>query len=67
MGRASSLSINRSHSSNDSKVLFSAAGLLGFNDGKWQGQLASFGLADRAWAESIHDRKPKLALDAGLK
>jgi len=28
------------------------AGLLGFNDGKWQGQLASFGLADRAWAES---------------
>jgi len=43
------------------------AGLLGFNDGKWQGQLASFGLADRAWAESIHDRKPKLALDAGLK
>jgi hypothetical protein len=41
------------------------AGLLGFNDGKWQGQLASFGLADRAWAESIHDRKPKLSLDAG--
>ena len=43
------------------------AGLLGFNDGKWQVQLASFGLADRTWAESIHDRKPKLALDAGLK
>ena len=28
------------------------AGLLGFNDGKWQGQLASFGLADRVWASS---------------
>ncbi len=26
------------------------AGLLGFNDGKWQGQLASFGLAEREWA-----------------
>lgn len=24
--------------------------LLGFNDGKWQGALASFGLASRAWA-----------------
>lgn len=30
------------------------AGLLGFNDGKWQGQLASFGLADRAWARAVY-------------
>ncbi len=28
------------------------AGLLGFNDGKWQGKLASFGLAQREWATS---------------
>ena len=27
------------------------AGLLGFNDGKWQGALAAFGLAKRAWAQ----------------
>jgi len=25
-------------------------GLLGFNDGKWMGMLAGFGLAERAWA-----------------
>jgi len=31
------------------------AGLLGFNDGKWQGQLAAFGLAERAWAQSVYD------------
>ena len=31
------------------------AGLLGFNDGKWQGQLASFGVADRLWAESVYE------------
>lgn len=30
------------------------AGLLGFNDGKWQGQLASFGLAQRAWAQTVY-------------
>jgi len=30
------------------------AGLLGFNDGKWQGQLAAFGLAERAWAHSVY-------------
>ena len=30
------------------------AGLLGFNDGKWQGQLASFGLARRSWIESLY-------------
>lgn len=30
------------------------AGLLGFNDGKWHGQLASFGLAERAWALSVY-------------
>ncbi len=30
------------------------AGLLGFNDGKWQGQLAAFGLAQRTWAESVY-------------
>lgn len=27
------------------------ANLLGFNDGKWQGALAAFGLARRTWAE----------------
>jgi len=27
-------------------------GLLGFNDGKWMGMLAGFGLAERAWAEA---------------
>jgi len=30
------------------------AGLLAFNDGKWQGQLASFGLARREWVKSIY-------------
>ena len=30
------------------------AGLLGFNDGKWQGQLAAFGLAERVWAQSVY-------------
>ncbi len=30
------------------------AGLLGFNDGKWQGQLAAFGLAERAWAQTVY-------------
>ncbi len=29
-------------------------GLLAFNDGKWRGQLAAFGLAERAWAESVY-------------
>lgn len=30
------------------------AGLLGFNDGKWQGQLASFGLAKREWVNTVY-------------
>ena len=30
------------------------AGLVAFNDGKWAGQMASFGLADRQWAQSIY-------------
>jgi hypothetical protein len=30
------------------------AGLLGFNDGKWQGQLAAFGLAERSWAQTVY-------------
>lgn len=30
------------------------AGLLGFNDGKWAGQMAAFGLADRRWAKSVY-------------
>jgi hypothetical protein len=30
------------------------AGLLGFNDGKWQGQLAAFGLIERTWAQSVY-------------
>mgnify|MGYP000058597694 FL=1 len=28
--------------------------LLGFNDGKWQGQLASFGLARRNWVANVY-------------
>ena len=28
------------------------ASLLGFNDGKWQGELAAFGLVERAWAKN---------------
>lgn len=32
----------------------SSAALLGFNDGKWHGQLASFGLASRAWAQTVY-------------
>ena len=31
------------------------AGLLAFNDGKWQGQLASFGLVRRAWASQLYE------------
>jgi hypothetical protein len=31
-----------------------SAAFLGFNDGKWHGQLASFGLASRAWAEKVY-------------
>lgn len=30
------------------------ASLLGFNDGKWHGQLAAFGLARRAWAARVY-------------
>ena len=30
------------------------ASLLGFNDGKWHGQLAAFGLARRSWADSVY-------------
>ncbi len=30
------------------------AGLLGFNDGKWQGQLAAFGLARREWVNDVY-------------
>jgi hypothetical protein len=30
------------------------AKLLGFNDGKWQGQIAAFGLAHRDWINSIY-------------
>lgn len=31
-------------------ALAGGGGLLAFNDGKWQGVLAAFGLVDRAWA-----------------
>jgi len=31
-----------------------SGGLLGFNDGKWHGQLASFGLASREWLEGVY-------------
>ena len=29
-------------------------GLAAFNDGKWAGQMASFGLAERGWAKSVY-------------
>lgn len=29
-------------------------GLLGFNDGKWQGSLAAFGLISREWADTLY-------------
>jgi hypothetical protein len=32
----------------------SSGGLLGFNDGKWHGQLASFGLASRDWVNGVY-------------
>lgn len=31
-----------------------SGGLLGFNDGKWHGQLASFGLASREWVQGVY-------------
>jgi hypothetical protein len=31
------------------------ASLLGFNDGKWQGQIASFGLAKRRWVDGLYE------------
>ncbi len=31
-----------------------SAGLLAFNDGKWAGQIAAFGLANRKWVNSIY-------------
>lgn len=31
------------------------AGLLAFNDGKWQGQLASFGLVRREWVSKLYE------------
>lgn len=30
-------------------------GLVAFNDGKWAGKLASFGLVKRAWANTLYD------------
>lgn len=31
------------------------AGLAAFNDGKWAGRIASFGLVNRRWARSLYD------------
>lgn len=31
-----------------------SGGLLGFNDGKWHGELASFGLASRDWVNGVY-------------
>ena len=28
--------------------------MIGFNDGKWQGQIASFGLASSAWIKEVY-------------
>ncbi len=39
--------------------------LLGFNDGKWHGALASFGLASRAWAASNYEPSPVCLFHAG--
>ncbi len=38
-----------------SRLNLKKAGLLGFNDGKWMGELASFGIADRAWVNMIYN------------
>lgn len=35
-------------------MLAGGAGLLAFNDGKWNGQLAAFGLARRPWVDSLY-------------
>lgn len=32
-----------------------AAGLAAFNDGKWAGRMAGFGLANRRWARTLYD------------
>jgi hypothetical protein len=37
------------------KLQSTHASLLAFNDGKWQGNLASFGLVKRKWAEKNYD------------
>jgi hypothetical protein len=39
--------------------------LLGFNDGKWQGALASFGLASRAWAAGNYAQEQGALFHAG--
>lgn len=36
------------------RMLTTNAGLVGFNDGKWNGHLASFGLVDRKWVTSLY-------------
>ena len=32
------------------------AGLVGYNDGKWQGNLATVGLVDRTWSDALYDK-----------
>ena len=36
------------------KMLVENAGLVGFHDGKWNGQLASFGAVQMSWAKTIY-------------
>jgi hypothetical protein len=38
---------------------------LGFNDGKWQGALASFGLASRAWAAANYAKEAAAGAEQG--
>jgi hypothetical protein len=36
-------------------LLHQGGGLLGFNDGKWSGSLAAFGLVERSWGAANYD------------
>lgn len=36
------------------KMMTTNAGLVGFNDGKWNGELASFGMVQRSWVKDIY-------------
>lgn len=37
------------------EMVKTSSAMLGFNDGKWEGELASFGMVRRDWVEKIYD------------